>query len=281
MKDQEKRNRLSAEYYDHVYGDYHDHYSSEHIHYGLWFDNTKTHEESLVNTIEEVARHLKIQKGDIVLDAGCGSGGACRHLARKHAIHIIGITLSDALLKAAATKSSGLKLKGSLHFLINDYHRTSFREGSFTKAFGIESVCYSEDVPAFAGEMKRILKKDGILVIADFFKKRSRLNVEESIKYRQWLDGWAMPDLLTPDGFKNHLESAGFTPVEYVDTTGLVRKSIDLIHDVSTNRLLEMLVEDGSSSAFIRNHLVSGCRQKELFDNDSITYGIITAIKTG
>lgn len=283
MKDQKTRNILSAEYYDHVYGDYHDHYSTEHIHYGFWFENTKTHEESLVNTIEEVARHLRIHNGDIVLDAGCGSGGACRHLAAKYPIRVVGITLSDALLRAAALKSAAIKTRGRLHFLINDYHRTSFRDESFTKAFGIESVCYSEDVHAFAVEMHRILKKKGALVIADFFKKRSRLIEEELQKYRQWLEGWAMPEILMPDEFKDQLEAAGFAPVEFVDTTVPVRKSIDLIHEVSTNRLLKMLLEGNSSPSpdFLRKHLVSGCRQKELFEKDVITYGIITAVKPG
>jgi ubiquinone/menaquinone biosynthesis C-methylase UbiE len=194
---------------------------------------------------------------------------------------MVGITLSDALLKAAASKSAAIKVKGSLHFMINDYHRTGFRDGSFTKAFGIESICYSENVRAFADEMHRVLRGNGMLAIADFFKKRAKLGGEESKKYRQWLDGWAMPDLLTPEEFKHQLTSAGFAPVEFFDTTALVRKSIDLIHEVSTRRLLEMIVDDGSASDFIRSHLVSGCRQKELFENGVITYGIITAIKPG
>jgi tocopherol O-methyltransferase len=280
MKKQNNRKVVSASYYNAVFNDYNSNYSNEHIHYGFWFSSTKNHEESLENTIIEVLKYLNLQNDDIVLDVGCGSGGSCRYIINKFNVYIVGITLSEVLLKAAVIKSSGLT-SHNYAYLLNDFHETSFKKNTFNKIYAIESICYSENIPVFCNESVRILKEGGKIVIADFFKKRYDLDEEENKIYREWLDGWAMPDITTADNFINDLYAAGYKIINFYNVTDLIQNSIEMIYDQSKTRLIETILKKNTieNKEYITNHLISGCHQKDLFNKNIITYGIIEAIK--
>jgi len=64
------------------------------VHYGLWDDNTKSLQESLINTNKTLADIAQIGSKARVLDAGCGVGGSAIWLARNIGCHVVGITLS-------------------------------------------------------------------------------------------------------------------------------------------------------------------------------------------
>ena len=88
-------------YYDETYKSYMIGWSSDHFHMGIWDNRTNNHRASLVNTVEEISKHLKISENDIVLDAGCGVGGSAIYLSSKYSCEVIGITNSMALIIAA------------------------------------------------------------------------------------------------------------------------------------------------------------------------------------
>ena len=268
-------------YYNNVYSDYEDNYSQDHIHYGFWYDDTRTHEESLNNTVEAVIERLNIRDGDIVLDAGCGSGGSCRYIERKYDVHVVGITLSNVLIDAAVRKSADIMQKGDLHFVMSDYNRTCFKNDTFTKIYGIESVCYSENVSMFASESYRVLSHGGIIGIIDFFKKRNDCNEQETEIYHEWLSGWAMPEILSVNDFIHCLKESGFKSVRFISAEKIIQKSIDIIYDTSASRLFDLMLrnEIEETPEYLIKHLISGCRQKNLFDSNIITYGIITGKK--
>ena len=153
------------------------------LHYGFWEKNTRNHPDSIMNTTRFIAKCLKVNQNDKVLDAGCGIGGCSIYLAKKYGADVVGITLSDIQLKMARKKSLKSGLQNKVRFLIQDFTKTSFNDGSFSKIFGVESICHSEKKIDFLNEAYRLLKKGGRITISDGFQIRTNLSEREKKIY--------------------------------------------------------------------------------------------------
>jgi tocopherol O-methyltransferase len=64
------------------------------LHYGLWYDNTRSLAEAVGNTNKFILEALNIDVDDRVLDAGCGVGGTSIYIAEVTGATVDGITLS-------------------------------------------------------------------------------------------------------------------------------------------------------------------------------------------
>ncbi len=253
------------------------------LHYGFWGENTKDHPESLRNTTRFVAKCLKINKNDKVLDAGCGIGGSSIYIAKKYGADVVGITLSDIQLKIARKKALKLGLDNKAKFLIQDFTKTSFNDGCFSKIFGVESICHSEKKIDFLNEAHRVLKKGGIITISDGFQIRPNLSEKENKIYQKWLKGWAVPNLATVDGFHNDLKKTGFRKIKYYDKFNEIKKTRDRIYRLGIfgYPLTWMLSKIGIFSKNMHDNTLSMLCQKKVFSdvNNIATYGVFIAEK--
>lgn len=189
------------------------------MHYGFWERGTKSLHEAILNENKTVAEELNLKKSDIVLDAGCGVGGTAIWLAENYGVRVTGINISKEQIKLAKKYAKKRKVEHLVNFEVRDFCDTGFPDNSFTKIFGIESICHSEKKEDFLKEAYRILKPNGKLVIADGFLKKKRLNKEEQILYNECLEGWAVPNLAWPNDFYKKLENIGFKNIKFLDKT--------------------------------------------------------------
>jgi ubiquinone/menaquinone biosynthesis C-methylase UbiE len=113
-------------------------------------------------------RKLPLQKGDLVLDAGCGEG---RHTFEcfRHDCHILGMDLDQkSLLKARWVLGEMKKRKdgnGQVLFLRGDALRFPFRPGTFKKIICAEVIEHVRDDRLGVAELARILKTGGRIAI--------------------------------------------------------------------------------------------------------------------
>lgn len=253
------------------------------LHYGFWGKNTKDHPESILNTTRFIAKCLQINQNDKILDAGCGVGGSTIYLAKKYGAEIVGITLSDVQLKMARKKTLKLGLQNKLRFIIQDFTKTSFKDESFSKIFGLESICHSTKKIDFLNEAYRLLKKGGIIAIADGFQIRSSLSKEEDKIYQKWLEGWAVPNLATIDGFHNDLKKAGFKKIRYFDKFNEIGKTRDRIFRIGIfgYPFTWILSKIGFFSKNMHDNTIAMLCQKKVFSdiNNIATYGVFVAKK--
>jgi cyclopropane fatty-acyl-phospholipid synthase-like methyltransferase len=246
------------------------------LHYGFWYEDTKSRAEAVRNTNKFVVDALAINSEDTVLDAGCGVGGTSIYVSETTGATVQGITLSNVQLKIArrrASKSSAARL---LSFSKQDFTKTNFGEGTFSKVFGIESVCYAHRKVNFLKEAHRIMKPGGRIAVVDFFLTKDNLDTQEMKIYTKTLEGWALPNLSTTEEFSKSLQQAGFRNVAFHDVLDHIKKSSERIY---LQKLLLWPVDYLKSRLSIGREDLSSRYQKALFERRIATYGVFIAIK--
>lgn len=200
---------------EHAYKDSWDLNNSLAIHYGYWDDKVKSFPQSLLRMNEVMIETAGITANDKVLDAGCGVGGSSIFIAKTVGANVTGITLSERQVQQATANATKNETGDNVHFAVMDYCSTVFPPASFDVVWGCESICYADSKEKFIKEAYRLLKPGGRLVVADGFVTDYANNDDPII--RQWLDGWQVNYLETPERFASFMQDAGFCEVSYRD----------------------------------------------------------------
>lgn len=124
------------------------HYDLSNDFYQLWLDQDmayscayfKTEQDTLEqaqqNKFEHLCRKLRLQKGDYLLDVGCGWGGLSRFAAREFGARVLGITLSKEQLKLGRQRVKDEGLQKQVKLQILDY-RDIPQDGRFDKVVSV------------------------------------------------------------------------------------------------------------------------------------------------
>lgn len=181
-------------------------YWGEHIHLGHYGNPPQKKDflqakADFVHSMAKWGELDKLPQGTTVLDVGCGIGGSSRILAKDYGFSVTGITISPQQVKRATELTPvGVSAK----FQVDDALKLSFPDNSFDVVWSIEAGPHMPDKRRYAEEMLRVLKPNGILVVADWNQRDDRqkpLNFWEKPVMQQLLDQWAHPAFASIEGF--------------------------------------------------------------------------------
>lgn len=114
----------------------------------------------------KVRAALGLQRGERVLEVGCGNGLLVRELAEAVGPggHVSGADLSDAMIAMTSEYSGAFPNVG---LAVADAIKLPYRNSSFDAAVTVQCLCFVSDVAAALAEFYRVLRPGGRLVILD------------------------------------------------------------------------------------------------------------------
>jgi MPBQ/MSBQ methyltransferase len=196
-------------------------YWGEHIHLGHYGlpPRKKDFLQAKADFVHEMVKWgglNKLPSGTTVLDVGCGIGGSSRILAKDYGFSVTGITISPQQVQRA-TELTPPDINAK--FQVDNALSLSFPDNSFDVVWTVEAGPHMEDKALFAKELMRVLKPNGILVVADWNQRDDRtipLNFWEKPVMKQLLDQWSHPAFSSIEGFAELLAETGLTKGEVI-----------------------------------------------------------------
>jgi sterol 24-C-methyltransferase len=114
---------------------------------------------------QAIARHehflalkLKLNKGERVLDCGCGVGGSVREIARFSGVQVIGINNNEYQVSRARKHTATQGLGHLVSFVKGNFMAIPFEESSFDSVYAIEATCHAPNKQGIYSEIFRVLK---------------------------------------------------------------------------------------------------------------------------
>ena len=128
--------------------------------YDLWFETPmgrliKGYESKLV------LRMLAPEPGEVILDAGCGTGIFTGDILETGA-RIVGLELALAMVHRARNRCPGRTFQP----VLGDMRRLPFADDSFHKAISITAIEFVQDARIAVEELFRVTKSGGTIVLA-------------------------------------------------------------------------------------------------------------------
>lgn len=201
------------------------------IHHGYYEKGIRTHVQSVLNMNGFIGRLLKldseIKQCKKILDAGCGIGGTVVYFAKKFPdIKFTGINIVPDHIEMAKNLAKEKKVLSNTDFFVKDFVDTDLSSNHFDAIYLMESSCYALQKQMLIGEMYRILKPGGILVITDVFRTLVELNPFLTNIYDSFCKGWGLSDLIDIEEFIFYLEKEGFHNIVNKAVTKHVTRTI-------------------------------------------------------
>jgi ubiquinone/menaquinone biosynthesis C-methylase UbiE len=117
-----------------------------------------------ISIVEQTLNQMDLNRGERVLDLGCGVGWASRIMARMVAPEgqVVGIDISDEMISRARAASRG---SDNVMFVWGSAQQLPWQENFFDKVLSVESFYYYADQDRAIAELFRVIAPKGKLYI--------------------------------------------------------------------------------------------------------------------
>jgi cyclopropane-fatty-acyl-phospholipid synthase len=130
----------------------HRHYDLGNDFYALWLGETMAYtcayypavdatlEQAQTAKMDHVCRKLRLQRGDTVVEAGCGWGSLALHMAGRYGARVRAFNISAEQIAFARERCKSLGLESQVEFVEDDYRNISGRYDVFASVGMLEHV---------------------------------------------------------------------------------------------------------------------------------------------
>ena len=139
--------------------------------------NLKNSESENLKTNSQILRFSdsQIQENSQVLDVACGTADSTIALAKAGVPRVVGVDISEGMLKVGVKKIEELKLNSTITLKVEDCENLSFNDNTFDAAFIAFGIRNFEDKKKGLKELHRVLKPNGLLLILELSVPQNRI----------------------------------------------------------------------------------------------------------
>lgn len=139
--------------------------------------------------LEQVAEKLELEDGLTVLDLGCGTGNLEARLAPVYEVKLTAVDTTSKMLARAKKKLALYVASGQVTFTeaaMLDFVRDQ-SDASFDRIVMVNSLYTQAERGQLWQECLRVLKPDGLMVVANPDRKGSASIIKEHLTFDSWL----------------------------------------------------------------------------------------------
>jgi cyclopropane-fatty-acyl-phospholipid synthase len=157
-------------------------------------DPNNTLEQAQLDKMEMICRKLRLKAGESMLDIGCGWGGLTCYAAKRYAVNVTALTLSEAQKEYVEAKVKRLGLENRVHIVLCDYAQY---EGQFDKiaAVGMIEHVGIDNMKGYIKKLHSLLRDRGLLLVQGI-TRGAKLDPRKFRKVRadrRWLAKYIFP----------------------------------------------------------------------------------------
>jgi cyclopropane-fatty-acyl-phospholipid synthase len=130
----------------------------------IWSRGATTLEEAQETKLELVCTKLALEPGQRVLDVGCGWGAFALHAAKRHGVHVTGITLSEPQAQRARERARAAGLGDSIDIRVMDYRELRGERFDAIASIGMVEHVGEVNIDAYARTLAGLLDRGGRLL---------------------------------------------------------------------------------------------------------------------
>jgi len=194
------------------------------LHAGLWAgpEDRSSLAEAQERLTDLFVERVRVGAGQLLLDVGCGTGAPALRAAQALGCRAVGFTVSRAQVLRALALARGAGPAHRLSFLMADARALPFGDAVFDGAWALESIFHVPDRSTALREIRRVLRPGARVVLTDLVENRPLDSRQRSVT-RALLQ---IATLARPGQYPEWLDEAGLEPVETLDLSASVRRSI-------------------------------------------------------
>jgi ubiquinone/menaquinone biosynthesis C-methylase UbiE len=121
-----------------------------------------------------IISRIKFKKGDLILDAGCGTGMLLEKIPSKQ--RVIGVDFSLEMIGVARKKIMNSNV------IRADLKCLPFKDKTFSKVFGVTVLQNIKNPQRTVKEIARIVQKRGSAILSTLKKKTTKKEIQELIQ---------------------------------------------------------------------------------------------------
>ena len=191
------------------------HYDVGNDFYALWLDRRLVyscgyfrHDDDTLEVAQEakldlVCRKLRLQRGERLLDIGCGWGALVIHAAARYGVNAVGITLSERQAELATQRIDEAGLSSSCRIELRDY-RDVAAIGPFDKIASVGMVEHVgvDHLPPYFESAHAALAPGGLFLNHGIVSMQAARPIgwRDSLKRRLWRADAFIDQYVFPDG---------------------------------------------------------------------------------
>jgi tocopherol O-methyltransferase len=179
-----------------------------HIHHGLWTSD-ESPQLAQRQLTEQMAKLAGIERGQKVVDVGCGMGGSSIWLSQNLGCEVTGVTISAVQRRWATSAAGWSRAKPRPNFVQADVEEIEFPSASFDVVWSIECTEHLFDKPAFFRKAATWLKPGGRLAICAWLSGDDEQAAATQRLVYEVCEGFFCPSLGTQADYRQWFTDAG------------------------------------------------------------------------